>query len=323
MHKSLIPLLMCPACHGDLEVQITREDEVHLIEGRFVCNDCKREYPVIDGIGIFLDVKENRGDFWKRQEDFASRFRMEHPIRFYFLTRTFFGNIRPEDYFLKGMLLEDEGILERAMKRVYTRDYLIGYEKTKQVLAEIEKGDSSPILEIACGRGGFFKPFLKSRLGSGVYIASDFSPTVLRSDLKWLTTNGLGKRATFLAFDAKAMPFKNYSIPGVVSNLGFPNVQNDGKAVTEAFRVLTASGNLITNFMFTKKETENYVKAKEYGLDRFYTRENVERVFEEAGFRFTLEELHRGSVSPTPGGIDLLPVVQDTYSFCVLRATKP
>lgn len=118
------------------------------------------------------------------------------------------------------------------------------------------------------------------------------------------------------------MPFKDDSIPAAVSNLGFPNIRNDGKAVSEAFRVLAPSGILIANFMFTAKDTRNYFKARELGLDRFYTRENAEEAFREAGFKFSLEELHRGSVRPTPGGIDLFPIVPDTYSFYAINATK-
>jgi len=323
MHNALIPLLICPVCHGKLTSRIIRQDETHLIEAEFACKNCKRKYPVVDSIGIFLDSKETRDDLWKEQEDFATRFRKEHPIRFFFLTKTFLGNIKPEHHFLKGLLLEDEKTIERATKRIYTKDYLIGYEKTKQALSEVEKDNPAIILEIACGRGGFFKLFLQSRREKGVYVATDFSPTVLRNDLKWLRKNGLEEQATLMAFDAKAMPFRDNSIPATVSNIGFPNIRNDGKAVNEAYRVLAPSGILIANFMLTTEKTENYTKAKEMGAHQFYTRKNVEEVFRKAEFKFSLEEHYRGPVRPTPGGIDLFPIVPDTYSFCVIKATKP
>jgi len=323
MHRVLIHLLVCPVCHGELKSQVIRQDETHLIEGEFTCTICGRKYPVVDGIGIFLSCEEMRDDLWKEQEDFATRFRKEHLIQHFFLTKTFFGDIRPEHHFLKGLLLEDEKILERATKRIYTKDYLTGYEKTKQTLREVEKDDPTIVLEIACGRGNFFKLFVKSRQGRGAYVATDFSPTVLRSNLKWLRKNGLDGQVTLLAFDAKTMPFRDDSIPAAVSNVGFPNIRNDGKAVKETFRVLVPSGFLVTNFMFTTEKTENYAKAKELGLDQFYTKESVEEVFKKVGFKFSLEEVHHGLVRPTLGGIDFLPVVQDTYSFCVVKAVKP
>jgi len=323
MHKTLIPLLTCPICHVELESRVKRQDEAHLIEGELTCKNCKRQYPIIDSIGFFLDAKETKDDLWKQQEDFATRFRREHPIRFFFLTKTFLGNIKPEHHFLKGLLLEDEKTLEQATRRIYTRDYLIGYEKTKQALREVENGNPPIILEIACGRGGFFKQFLQSRLGKGIYVATDFSLTVLRSNLKWLRKNKLEDQVTLMAFDAKAMPFRDNSILAMVSNVGFPNIRNNGKAVEEAFRVLVSSGVLLANFMFTTENTVNYVKAKEWGVHQFYTRKNVEEIFRKAGFIFNLEELHCGLVRPTSGGIDALPIIPDTYSFCVIRAAKP
>jgi len=323
MHKTLIPLLACPICYGGLKSQIEEQDEIHVIEGEFVCRNCKRSYPVVDSIGIFLDGEEMRNDLWKEQEDFATRFRREHPIRFFLLTKTFIGNIKPEHHFLKGLLLEDEKILERATRRIYSKDYLVGYEKTRHALWEVEKNNPQVILEIACGRGGFFKEFIRSRRGNGIYVATDFSPTVLQSNLKWLRANSLEGEVTLLAFDAKVMPFRDNSIPAAVSNLGLPNIRNDGKVVEETFRVLALRGVFITNFMFTTEETETYAKAKEYGLHQFYVKRGVEETFRKAGFEFSLEELHHGAVRPTPGRIDLFPAVSDKYSFSVVKARKP
>lgn len=323
MHKTLVPLLICPICHGEVTGQIDEDNDIHILEGRFICQNCQRTYPVADGIAVFLDIKEKRNDLWKQQETFAAAFRREHPIRYFVLVRTPLGNIKPDHQFLKGLMLEDEKTLEKATRRIYTKDYMIGYEKTKQALAEVENDNPSIILEIACGRGGFFKPFIQSRHGNGVYIASDFSPTVLKSNLKWLSANELQDQVTWMAFDAKSMPFRGNSIPAAVSNLGFPNIQSDGKAVVETFRVLAPKGKLLTNFMFTSEETANYAKARELGLEQFYLRRNVEDALNRAGFKFSLEELHSGPVRPTPGGIDMLPVEPDTYSFCVIRAEKP
>ncbi len=323
MHSSLVPLLVCPTCHGELKSRVVNQNESHIIEGEFICKKCGRNYSIDDSIGIFLADTDKSRDLWEEQEDFATRFRRQHPTRFFLLTRTFLGNIKPEHYFLKGLLLDDEEILKRATRRIYTKDYLYGYEKTRRALWEVEKDKPNVILEIACGRGGFFKEFIRSHQGSGVYIASDFSPTVLRGNLKWLRANGVAEKVTLMATDAKLMPFRDSSIPSMVSNLGLPNIREAEKAVEEAFRLLVPRGVFITNLMFTTEQTENYAKAKELGLHQFYVRQNSEEAFRKAGFTFTIDELHRGPVRPTPGGIDLLPTVPDTYSFCVVKAIKP
>ncbi|MDH5787774.1 MAG: class I SAM-dependent methyltransferase, partial [Candidatus Bathyarchaeota archaeon] len=208
-------------------------------------------------------------------------------------------------------------------RRIYSKDYVIGYEKTKKALWEVDTDNFPVILEIACGRGTFFKQFIRSRQGSEVYVATDFSLSVLQSDLRWLRKNGLSEQVTLMAFDAKAMPFRDSSVSAMVSNVGFPNIRNGDDAVNEAFRTLTPDGILVTNFMFTSEQTRNYAKAKELGLDQFYIRKSTEEVFRKAGFEVDLHELYRGEVRPTPGGIDGLPIVPDTYSFCVLKARKP
>jgi len=187
----------------------------------------------------------------------------------------------------------------------------------------VERENPHVILEIACGRGGFLKKFIRSRRGNGVYVATDFSPTVLRNNLRWLRANEVEEKVTLLAFDAKATPFREGSVPAMVSNLGLPNIRNDGEAAQEAFRMLVPRGFFVTNFMFTTEQTENYAKAKELGLAQFYVRSSVDEIFRKAGFDFSLEEFYRGAVRPTPGGIDLFPTVPDLYSFCITRATKP
>lgn len=168
----------------------------------------------------------------------------------------------------------------------------------------------------------FLKQFIRSRQGSGIYVATDFSLSIFRRDLRWLRKNGLDEQVTLMAFDAKAMPFRDSSISAIVSNVGFPNIRSGEKAVNEAFRILTSDGILVTNFMFTSEQTKNYAKAKELGFDQFYIRKNTEEVFRKVGFGFDLHELYRGQVRPTPSSIDGLPIVPDIYSFYVLRAKK-
>ncbi|SPE20928.1 conserved hypothetical protein [Candidatus Sulfotelmatomonas gaucii] len=41
---ALLPQLACPACHSDL----------HLNASRLICAECRRAYPVIDGIPVLI-----------------------------------------------------------------------------------------------------------------------------------------------------------------------------------------------------------------------------------------------------------------------------
>ncbi len=47
--EKLLALLACPACHGD----------VILKDNQIVCTQCRRAYPIVDGIPVLLvDLKE-------------------------------------------------------------------------------------------------------------------------------------------------------------------------------------------------------------------------------------------------------------------------
>ena len=53
MRAETISKLCCPFDKGELELtEITKDVSGKILEGFFVCNDCKRLYPIIKGIPI-------------------------------------------------------------------------------------------------------------------------------------------------------------------------------------------------------------------------------------------------------------------------------
>jgi uncharacterized protein YbaR (Trm112 family) len=47
-------ILCCPLDKSDLELEVLREDDEEILEGRLVCTDCDEEYPIEDGIPNLL-----------------------------------------------------------------------------------------------------------------------------------------------------------------------------------------------------------------------------------------------------------------------------
>ena len=47
-------VLCCPLDKSDLELEIDREDDEEILEGRLVCVDCGEAYPIEDGIPNLL-----------------------------------------------------------------------------------------------------------------------------------------------------------------------------------------------------------------------------------------------------------------------------
>ncbi|HUU76040.1 MAG TPA: methytransferase partner Trm112 [Methanoregulaceae archaeon] len=54
MKRSLLPILCCPTCKGDLELRVKMENEREIVEGSLYCSACSVEYPIEDGIPDLL-----------------------------------------------------------------------------------------------------------------------------------------------------------------------------------------------------------------------------------------------------------------------------
>ncbi len=54
MRKSLLDILACPVCKGDLEIEVIEESQDEIIKGELICKECGERYPVEDGIPNML-----------------------------------------------------------------------------------------------------------------------------------------------------------------------------------------------------------------------------------------------------------------------------
>jgi len=52
--KEYLSLLCCPYCRGEFEVDVHKEKEDEIIEGKLTCKKCKKEYEIKEGIPILL-----------------------------------------------------------------------------------------------------------------------------------------------------------------------------------------------------------------------------------------------------------------------------
>jgi len=54
VRRSLIPLLVCPLCKGELTLTVASEVDDEVMEGEFNCASCGVAYPIEDGIPNML-----------------------------------------------------------------------------------------------------------------------------------------------------------------------------------------------------------------------------------------------------------------------------
>ncbi len=57
MKHSLLDILCCPVCKGDLVLRVEKEDEKEILEGGLHCAACNVEYPIHEGIPDLLPQK--------------------------------------------------------------------------------------------------------------------------------------------------------------------------------------------------------------------------------------------------------------------------
>src|SRR5512146_369884 len=131
MRRFLLDLLECPACHGSLSWSILERDNDHIETGAASCSACGANYPIRDGIGLFL-VSNTRGDdLWEEAATGLGRFLAEHPEVDAQLTSAPLDSLNPADQVFRALVLEERGDVagaeaasHAARSGLYTSDYL-------------------------------------------------------------------------------------------------------------------------------------------------------------------------------------------------------
>ncbi|HEX3001137.1 MAG TPA: methytransferase partner Trm112 [Methanoregula sp.] len=54
MRRSLMDILCCPVCKGDLSLHVDAEDAKEVLEGTLHCAACRVNYPIHEGIPNLL-----------------------------------------------------------------------------------------------------------------------------------------------------------------------------------------------------------------------------------------------------------------------------
>jgi uncharacterized protein YbaR (Trm112 family) len=331
MHSYLMELLVCPGCHGQLAWSIT-ESFGHRIEAaQATCEACRADYPVWDGIGLFLTPDLPRHDLWEEVDNQLGVYLDQHPEVEWQLMDTPLDALAPSDQYFRAVVLEGRGdyaqarvAAEQARGWLYTAEYLACHHSQINYLVEHVSGSAAPIVDLASGRCELVER-LAARLDTRI-VASDFSPRVLRGDRRWLEFFGLYDQVSLLALDTRRMPFKNGVVDTMTTNLGLSNIEQPGDLPDELRRVLQGEFLAITHF-FPEDDEANAAAISELGLAPFLFRKSTLNLLSSSGFDVELKNVQRARAAPTPtslllegAGIDALPVAETELEWCVLVA---
>ncbi len=331
MHDYLMELLVCPACHGELVWAVTERQGNDIVSGRAECPDCSADYPVQEGIGVFLTPDLPRQDLWEEVESRLSAYLREHPDIERKLLETPLEELAPADRFFRAMILDERGefaearaAADAATAGLYTREYLECSERQIEFALQLLSADTAPVVDLASGMGHLVER-LARRLNRPI-VATDFSPRVLRRDRRRFSSFGLGDRISFLAFDARRTPFRRGAVHTMTTYQGLLNIREPGDLLRELRRVV--SGVLVAlTFFFPEDDAANGALIEEFGLAQMAYREPALAQFRQAGWSVQVAASWKGVARPTPpsvllegAGIDALPAAETTLEWCVLEA---
>ncbi len=57
MKKEFIQMMCCPACRGELELEVKEMEGDDILEGMFTCTKCRATYKIKDGIPYMIAEK--------------------------------------------------------------------------------------------------------------------------------------------------------------------------------------------------------------------------------------------------------------------------
>ncbi|MCP4358734.1 MAG: methyltransferase domain-containing protein [Chloroflexi bacterium] len=332
MHKYVIDMLVCPACHGELVWEIEKQTSERLHTAVANCLTCQSNYPVRDEIGIFLLPDLPRNDMWEQVDSNLMKFLRDHPEVERQLMEPPLEAISPADQMFRSMVLDEKGQYaeakqaeETAQVGLYTNDYLTCWSSQVDFLLAQLGSSNEPIVDLASGRGYLVEKLIQQR--HQPIIATDFSPRVLRRNRLYLSHFGYYDRVTLLAFDARRTPFRDNVVPLMTTNLGLPNIEKPGALGAELGRIVNGRF-LGVSFFFPEDDEVNAKVIWESGLETFLYRETAVSHFHHASWRVKIMNSCVGAASPTPTGkvlegvgVDGIPITDTELEWCILHAS--
>jgi uncharacterized protein YbaR (Trm112 family)/SAM-dependent methyltransferase len=332
MHEFLTDWLICPACHGDLDWQIAERVGAHIESGRARCVACEEEYPIRDGIGIFLLPDLPREDLWQDVDSALMKYMHANPDVEKQLLCVPLESLAPADQFFRAMVAEERGDFDEAARaealaneRLYTAEFRACSDSQGAYVLEKVSGHDGPVVDLASGRG-----YLVERLidvSDRLVVSTDFSLKVLQRNRRWLKHLGHYERVSLLAFDARRTPLRNGIVPLLTTYLGLPNVEQPGELLAELRRIVGGTFLAVSHF-YPADDQVNGQALRQVGLDMLLYKQSTLDRFVESGWLARVANACHGVARPTPAGvviegagIDGFPVAETHLEWCVVEAS--
>jgi ubiquinone/menaquinone biosynthesis C-methylase UbiE/uncharacterized protein YbaR (Trm112 family) len=333
MHSSLIDLLVCPACHGELTWKIMDRRSTQIETAVAFCTGCGCEYPLREGIGVFLTANLSREDLWEEVESQLSSHLQDHPDIERQLMNVPLHDLSPADQFFRAMILDERGAFEQAKTAfksantgLYSAEYLACSEAQITFILDQLTETEGPIIDLASGMGQLVERMVREL--TQPVVATDFSLRVLRQDQKRFKHFGLDEKISLLACDARRMPFRDDSAGVLTTYLGLANIREAIDLLRELHRITAGKFLAITHF-FPEDDPGNKRTIEELGLVDLLYQNRALKLFDQAGWQASVKNTRKGIAKPTPSGmilegarIDSLPAAESILEWVSIIACR-
>lgn len=332
MSPDLLELLCCPACHGPLRWAIEIETAAHIEEAQAWCQDCGRRYEVREGIAVLIAPGDEQRDLWAEVDSSLDAWLTAHPQVEQALLEGSESALSPTDLFLRGQLLEQRGapvrgrqLQAQAELALYSGEYLAARQAQISHVVEACQAGEGPIVDLASGLGALVEALLRGT--ARPVVATDLSPLALQRDRAYFRPLGYDARVSYLACDARRLPFCDGALGQMTTYLGLANIEQPAQLL-QALRRAVSGELLAVHHFFRPQDDENAALIGEFGLETLLFEERLLAALAEAGWQAHISQRTPARAVPTPASalipelrLDGLPVKETTVDWCVLVAS--
>ncbi len=331
MDEHLIEIIVCPGCRGELRWDIRLRGEGRLWEADGACADCEAVYQVREGIGAFLTPDLQRTDLWEEWHGALTQHLSAHPEVRAKLVDGPLEELGPADQMLRAEYLDEQGDVagaeearRAAQERLYTPEFnALAKECVTRMVERLPSGEG-PVVDVASGMGTLLEPLVERDLP--LLVATDFSVRILRRSRRRLEHKGLAAPVSHLVVDARRMPFRDRSVPGLVSHMGLANILEGASEVLAELRRV-CSGVLLFSHAFCLPEDPVHAPIfRKSGHPLAFLDDGLQAL-KTAGWDAELVVRRRVPVKPTPSSallpemtIDRFPIAEAEFEGVLVLA---
>jgi len=317
MHERLIEILVCPGCRGALRWDIGSRDAGRIWDADGACADCEAVYEVREGIGAFLTPELQRTDLWEESHGALTQHLSAHPEVRAQLVDGPLEELGPADQVLRAEYLDERGDIagaeearRAAQEHLYTPEFNVLMKECVERMTELLPSGQGPAIDVASGRGTLLEPLVERKLP--LLVATDFSTRVLRRSRQRLEHKGMASPVSHLVVDARTWPFRDRTVPSLVSHMGLANIlEGASDALAELRRV--CSGVLLFSHAFCLPEDPVHAPLfRKSGHPLAFLDEGLQAL-QAAGWDAELIVRRRVPVRPTPSSTLVPEMVVDRF----------